>query len=799
MNNRLRQIALLAGILLFCGALNAENRLWYRQPAENWMMQALPIGNGRIGAMFFGGVGQERIQFNEKSVWSGRVEQSESRDLMAIMPRLQELLSEGEIERMDSLYNSVQPAARLQIPRDHFGAFQPFGDLYLRFEGHDAPVEDYTRALDIARGLGRVSYRIGEVTYTRKYFCSYPDQVLVLRLEAARPGKLSVTLSGKMPAAPDGRVDCADGDLLYHGVMPESGLRYDARVRVVAEGGSRTVDGDRIIVANADALTIILAANTNYRMQWPEVISDADPAEISRRQIDRAAGKAYTTLLERHEADHSALFSAVELTLPQTIDRTGLPTDERLRQYTAANRTGEAHGNDPGLEALMFQYGRYLLIASSREHTLPANLQGVWNDSPTPAWDCDYHTDINIQMNYWPAGPANLGACFDPFARYVDFLRSPGRIAARNYFGARGFFVNIYTNPWGYAAPRWLWPGAAGWLCQNLYDHFAFSGDLAYLRERAYPILKESCTFYFDLLFPYKGGALAVAPTLSPENRFVLPSGKEYLVCAGAAIDQQIIYDLFTNTIEAAGVLGIDKPFTDTLRRYLDNLSPPIQLGSDGAIREWIEEWSTNEPTHRHISHLYALYPGSQIHPETTPAWAEGARESLRLRGDDNTCWGAAWRIACQARLGDGETAHGLFRGLIRQCFDSTVVYHGGGGCYANLLTCHSPFQIDGNFGYAAAVPEMLLQSHQGSWRDGYTLELLPALPSAWQSGSVRGLKGRGNVEVELVWEEMKLRQAVIRAHSAQTFRICYGDIVRSVALKAGDSLTLDGNLNQTL
>jgi alpha-L-fucosidase 2 len=541
---------------------------------------------------------------------------------------------------------------------------------------------------------------------------------------------------------------------------------------------------------------LLLSAKTNYAMNWPTCQSDIDPECRLHEQVENASKKKYDQLLNAHLKDYETLFDRVQLKLDRTADRCSLPTDQALIAYTKANKEKAPDGGDPGLEALLFHYGRYLMIASSRQGTLPANLQGLWNDSKTPAWDSDYHTDINLEMNYWLNGPANLPECFSSFTEYVDFLHEPGRKTATNYFNAKGFFVNIYTNPWGYAEPRWPWTGASGWLCQNLYDHFLFSGNLGYLRDKAYPIMKDACMFYLDLLVPYKDGTLVVAPGVSPEVGFRFNDGKNYRTSAGASIDQQIVYDLFTNTIEAARILKKDENLISTLENRLKRLSPPLKIGQNGNLQEWAEDWPAEDLQHRHISHLFALYPGRMIDSEISPEFAKAAEKSLEIRGDNHTGWGTAWRIACYARLGQGERAHDFFRSLIRHCEDTGIVYRGGGGTYDNLLTCHSPFQIDSNFGYTAAVAEMLLQSHLGNWEQGFEIHLLPAIPKAWSNGMVKGLMARGGFTVDLEWKAGKLVKAVVLSNQGKHTKICYNGKVIELKTTKGKSVWLDSELN---
>lgn len=756
-----------------------SEELWYTQPASRWMKEALPLGNGRLGAMVFGGVHSERIQFNEESLWSGNPNSDRIHPGgRSYMETVQTLLADGKVVEA----NATKGVDCKTTSMDSFGAYQPFGDIRLDVVGHpDAHPEGYRRSLDLARALGQVTYTLGGVTYKRETFASYPDQILAAKLTASEPGRVDFNVTLTCPHDQAAISLKGNDTIVFTGTMPESGLRFAAHLRIRIEGGTITASGEYTVeVRGADSAELLLAAHTNYTMAWPECIQDVAPAARCRKTISDAARKTYDTLKQAHVADHHALFDRVALHLPTPGSRSTLPTDERLKTYT------EKNGGDPGLERLLFQYGRYLMIASSRRGGLPANLQGVWNDSKTPAWNCDYHTDINIQMNYWVNGPTGLPECFAPFADYLEFLRKPGRKAAKAWFDADGFFVHIYTNPWGYSGKRWNWVGAAGWMCQNLYDQFLFTGDKTFLKEQAFPIMKESCAFYEDVLFEYHKGGLVVSPSISPENHFNHPGAEEQRMCAGAAMDQQIVYELFTHTAEAATVLGTDPDLAKRLLALRDRLSPPVKIGDEGTIQEWIEDWPSTDPQHRHLSHLYALYPGDQIDPLTHKARAAAAAKTLEVRTrKSSTGWGVAWQIALWSRLYDAERAHQTFLDLLKRSTKTGMNYRAG-GTYDNLLTTHSPFQIDSNFGFTAALAEMLLQSHRGSWEDGFELHLLPALPEAWPEGRVRGLRARGGFILDMEWKAGKLTKAVIHSETARTCRVRYGGKVAPLALPKG-------------
>lgn len=760
------------GLLVFAGhaaVAGHQTVLWYEQPATKWMTEALPIGNGRLGAMVFGGVESDRLQFNESSLWSGARDTTPSQaQLQACLPKVRELLAAGAVPEAEALLKAAG-----SVPRASFGAYQPFGDVSLSFPEQGNP-EEYRRELDLATAVASVSYRRGGVRFKREYFSSHPDQVIVVHLSADRPGQINVSIAQTL-AQPGGSVALDErGDFVGCGVMANSQLKYASRLRVIASGGSKQCLDGRLIVKGADTVTLVLAAATDYAMVWPGCSSGRDPAKVVADQIRDASARTITLLRQTHVADHQGLFGRVALEIAGNAEtQMAVPTDRRLTVYR------KQKGGDPELEALLFQYGRYLLIASSRTGGLPANLQGIWNDSLKPAWDCDYHTDINIEMNYWLSGPAALQDCFGPFADYVSFLRPAGRQTARDYFKARGFYVSTYSNPWGYAGPRWLWMGAGGWLCQNLYDHYLFTGDVHYLGDQAYPIMKESCEFILDTLLPYRDGALVVSPSRSPEVGFLYPDGQRFFHSAGTASDQQIAHNLFSNTIQAARILGRDADFAGLLQERLKKLSAPVKIAPDGSVQEWIELWKPSEERHRHLSHLWALYPGNQITPSTTASWADAARKALELRGDTGTGWSRIWKIACWARLADGERAYSLLNGWIR----TSVI--------PNLFDTCPPFQIDGNFGYTAAVCEMLMQSHlalneqpetQPVSPQKFLIDLLPALPKAWQEGTIKGVRARGGFVVDLTWREGKLKIAQVQSVGGTACALRYGG--RTVALE---------------
>lgn len=740
-----------------------RRRLWYTQPAAVWT-EALPIGNGRLGAMVFGGTAHERLQLNEDTLYTGGPYAPANPSARAALPEVRRLIDAGAFAAAQALANSQV----MGVPATQM-AYQTLGDLLIDLPGiADAEAGGYVRELDLDTAIATTWFMAGGTHFRREVFASPVDQLLVVRLEADRPFALTVGLASPHP---DARTEADDATVTLTGRNAAragiaGALRFAARARVIARGGTVARAGDRIRVDGARAVTILVAMATSFR-RFDDV--GGDPEADTAAVLSAASGRGHRRIRADAVAAHRALFRRVTIDLGTTA-AADLPTDRRIRESETRD--------DPGLAALYFDYGRYLLICSSRAGTQPANLQGIWNDSLTPPWEAKYTVNINTQMNYWPAEVTALAECTEPLLRMVRELAITGARTARTMYGARGWVCHHNSDLWRATAPidgaQWgLWPTGGAWLCTHLWDRYDYGRDIAYLRS-IYPVLRGAALFFVDTLHRDPAtGRLVTSPSLSPEN--VHPHGAS--LCAGPAMDQQILRDLFDQVLRAAAILGGDDAFVAEVTQARARLAPD-RIGAQGQLQEWQADWDAAAPEqdHRHVSHLYALFPSGQIDPDRTPALAAAARTSLETRGDESTGWATAWRINLWARLRDGERAHRILRFLLAP-----------GRTYPNMFDAHPPFQIDGNFGGTRAIAEMLMQA-----RDGDIL-LLPALPLAWPAGSIRGLRAPGQCRVDLSWAAGTLGEVALSANVAGVRRVRLGARTVEVVLTPGRTVRLRG------
>lgn len=778
-------------------------RLWYTKPAAAWE-EALPVGNGRLGGMVFGGVKKEQILLNEDTLWSGYPQDNNNPEARLHLEEVRELIREKRFAEAQEIMS------KYMLGRWN-DSYQPLGSLIIDFEIPE-DIREYQRELDLENAVASVSYQAGNAVFTREVFVSAVDQALVVHISCNQPGQINLmvtldsllkhsvrsvdeqtlALQGVCPSRVEPSYFQCDTPVIYDSDQNNRAMQFEALLKSVTVGGEVKNNNGRLIIRRADDVTFLLTAATSFngfdRIPGKE---GKDPSAYCRKDMEALNLKPYKQLKEAHVEDYQRLFKRVELYLGagETED---LPTDERL----AAFQDG---ADDPQLAVLLFQYGRYLMISSSRPGTQPANLQGIWNHEIRPPWSSNWTTNINAQMNYWPVEVCNLSECHEPlFALIREASRNGEKTASVNY-GCSGWTIHHNLDIWRQTAPVGaqarnagvicyaFWPMGGAWLCRHLWEHYQYTADKKFLAEKAYPLMKGAAQFCLDWLVEGEDGYLVTNPSTSPENSFLF-NGKRLSASIASTMDMAIIRDLFSGCIEASRIIETDEDFRRQLEDARNRLLP-YKVGKFGQLQEWSKDFEEAEPNHRHVSHLYGLYPGNSITPEHTPELAEACKTSLIRRGDEGTGWSLAWKINLWARLGDGDHAYKLLKRQLKPVTGTETDYVSAGGTYPNLLDAHPPFQIDGNFGAASGIAEMLLQSHTGE------ISLLPALPSQWKDGYVKGLCARGGFEIDMKWKNCRLLEVSVKSRIGGKCRLRYSWLKSEMVLEAGESRTLDGNL----
>ncbi|NQU85152.1 MAG: glycoside hydrolase N-terminal domain-containing protein [Mariniphaga sp.] len=782
-------IAVLLIIIVSCNYQSNKQstiKLWYDKPAENWV-EALPVGNGRLGAMVYGSIEKEIIQFNEETLWTGQPHDYSHEGASQYLDTIRQLLWEGKQKEAHDLGN-------LKFMSQPFGQFcyQPFGDVILTFPGHEKAI-NYIRELDIETAISKVSYEIDGVIYERELFASNPDQAIFIKITTSEKGKLNFE-SSLSTLHTNSEILAEDNVVVLKGTSnnypkeldfignpyPESKIKFEARLQLIENDGELATTESSLLIKNATQVTFVLVGATNF-IDFQDI--SADPSKRCIDYLSGIEGKSFGSVKKAHMNDYQSLYNRLILDFGES-EISNRPTDERLNTFYK--------DEDPNLVALLYQYGRYLLISSSRPGTQPANLQGIWNDQLSPPWDSKYTININAEMNYWPAEITNLSECAEPVIKMVEELAVTGKKIAKEHYNMDGWVAHHNTDIWRGAAPinnanHGLWVTGGAWLAQHLWWHFQFTGDKTYLKDRAYPVLKEASKFFSEYLVadPKNPDWLISGPSNSPENGGLV---------MGPTMDHQIIRNLFSNTIEAAEVLEIDEDFISGIKDKKSKIALN-QIGQHGQLQEWLEDLDDPKNEHRHVSHLWGLHPGNEIHPTTTPELAEACKVTLSHRGDDGTGWSRAWKINFWARLLDGDHSFLLLKNLMVPAGNNPIDYNNKGGLYPNLFDAHPPFQIDGNFGATSGISEMLLQSHLKDYDGNYILDILPALPSNFANGKIEGICARGGFELDIEWKEGILQSLVILSKNGNSGTIRYKGKEIELATTAGKNHRYNGKL----
>ncbi len=768
LRTRIITTIIMAFPVLLCTAQSNTLELKYDKPAQTWE-ETLPLGNGRLGMMPDGGIKTEKIVLNDITLWSGAPQDANNYEAYKQLPRIRQLLQEGRNDEAQALMDKDFICTGKGSGDVPFGCYQVLGELQLQFEGAgNGTPEQYERKLSLQQSIATSSYKVDGVTYRREYFTSYGDDLGMIRLTASQPGKLSCRVTMSRQERSSART--TGNALELYGQLDNGtdgkGMQYQATVKASTKGGTISTQGNALVIKDATEIILYVSAGTDFR--------NPDFKKKISQTLASAMKKDYTIQRKQHIANYGKLFNRVQLSLGKGSAST-LPTDKRL----AAFYNNSAADNE--LPVLFYQFGRYLLISSTRPGLLPPNLQGLWANQIHTPWNGDYHLDVNVQMNHWPVEVSNLPELNLPLADLVKGMVEPGKRTARAYYNAPGWVAHVITNIWGFTEPgesaSWgATKSGSGWLCNNLWEHYAFTNDKKYLAD-IYPVIKESAVFYNSLLIKDdKTGWLVMSPSSSPENTFYLPNGKHASICIGATIDNQIVRDLFNNVISASATLDKDSAFRKELKEKIALLPPPGVIAKDGRIMEWLEDYKETDPQHRHLSHLWGLYPASLITAENTPDLAAAAKKTLEVRGDDGPSWTIAYKLLFWARLQDGNRSFKLLRELLKPTARTDINYGAGGGVYQNMLSAGPPFQIDGNFGATAGIAEMLLQSHAG------LINLLPSIPDQWKAeGAVKGLKARGNFTVDFAWKDGKVTSYKITSPTPRKVKVKVNGVMKEI------------------